>query len=139
MNEEILDSANSWVADHIRRFLDTDGRPRPGINDLLITTRGRKSGKLRRTVLVYATDGERFIVTASNQGADHHPSWYLNLVDAPDVTVQVGTETFAARARTATREERPALWKLMVATMPSYARYEEMTDREIPVVIIEAS
>ncbi|MBC6457716.1 nitroreductase/quinone reductase family protein [Actinomadura sp. HBU206391] len=137
MDEEIHDSPDERVAGHIRRFLDTGGRPRPGMNDLLLTTRGRRTGRLRRTALVYARDGDRYVLAASNAGADAHPAWYLNLVDDPEVIVQIGTETFTASARGATPEERPRLWRLMVTAMPSYRRYQEMTGRDIPVVIIE--
>ncbi|GAA3007112.1 nitroreductase family deazaflavin-dependent oxidoreductase [Streptosporangium longisporum] len=137
MDEEIVDSPNEWVAQHIRRFVETGGQARPGMNDLLLTTRGRKSGKLRRTALIYARDGDRYVLVASNAGADRHPAWYLNLVADPAATVQIGTETFTVTARTATPEEKPRLWRLMVATMPSYERYRETTDRDIPVVIVE--
>ncbi|MEV4640463.1 nitroreductase/quinone reductase family protein [Actinoplanes sp. NPDC049548] len=120
----------------IRRFLETGGEPRPGVNDLLLTTRGRRSGRLRRAALVYVRDGRDFVVVASNAGADRHPAWYLNLVADPDVTVQVGRRTFRATARTATAAEKPPLWERVVAAMPSYQRYQESTAREIPVVII---
>jgi deazaflavin-dependent oxidoreductase (nitroreductase family) len=135
--EDVHDSPNDWVARHIHSFLETGGQARPGMNDLLLTTRGRKSGKLRRTALVYGRDGDRFVLAASNGGASNHPAWYLNLLDDPEVTVQVGTETFAARARTATAEEKPPLWLLMVSIMPSYADYQRQTSRDIPVVIVE--
>ncbi|GIJ47698.1 hypothetical protein Val02_45840 [Virgisporangium aliadipatigenens] len=135
--EEIHDSADERVAAHVRRFLATGGRARPGVPELLLTTRGRRTGKLRRTVLVHAVDGERFILAASNQGKDHHPAWYLNLTTHPEVTVQVGTDVFPARARTATPDERPGLWSLMVAIMPTYRAYEALTVRQIPVVILD--
>ncbi|MDH2426141.1 nitroreductase/quinone reductase family protein [Sphaerisporangium sp. TRM90804] len=137
MDEEIVDSPDAWVAGHIQRFLATGGLPRPGTRDLLLTTRGRRTGRLRRTALAYLPDGHRYVLTASNAGADAHPSWYLNLVDDPRVTVQVGTRTLAAHARTATGEDRTRLWRLTVAAMPSYLRYQEMTARVIPVVIVE--
>jgi len=134
---EVHDSPNAWIADHIRRFEETGGRPRPGMNDLLLTTRGRKSGELRRTALVYARDGDHYILAASNRGAEHHPAWYLNLLADPYVTLQVGTETFTAHARPATATERPHVWRLMVSTMPEYAAYQERITREIPVVLLE--
>lgn len=137
MAEEIFDSPNEWVAQHIRRYLETNGQARPGVNELLLTTRGRKTGKLRRTALVYARDGDRYILAASNAGAERHPIWYLNLVANPSVTVQIGARTCAATARTATAEEKPRLWQLMVAAMPSYQGYQEATSRDIPIVIIE--
>ncbi|GAA0948899.1 nitroreductase family deazaflavin-dependent oxidoreductase [Actinocorallia libanotica] len=134
---EIHDSPNPWVAEHIRRFQETGGRPRPGVNDLLLTTRGRKSGELRRTALVYGLDGDRYVLVASNRGADRHPAWYLNLLADPFATVQVGTETFTVRACPAAAAERPRLWRLMVSVMPEYAAYQEQTTREIPVVRLE--
>lgn len=137
MAEEVIDSPNQWVAGHIRRFLATNGHPRPGTNDLLLTTRGRRSGRLRRTALVYAQDGDRYVLAASNAGADRHPAWYLNLVADPRVMVQAGAETFTATARTATAEEKPRLWQLMVAAMPTYQDYQKRTRRDIPIVIIE--
>jgi deazaflavin-dependent oxidoreductase (nitroreductase family) len=137
MGEEVFDSPSPWVAEHIRRFLQTGGSPRPGLHDLLLTTRGRRSGRLRRTVLVYAQDGDRYVVAASNAGADRHPAWYLNLVADPAVTVQIGARATPARARTATAEERPRLWRLMIAAAPSYQDYENTTARDIPVVIID--
>ncbi|WP_329082074.1 MULTISPECIES: nitroreductase/quinone reductase family protein [unclassified Streptosporangium] len=137
MEEEVVDSPNEWVARHIRRFVETGGQARPGMNDLLLTTRGRRSGRLRRTALIYARDGDRYVLAASNSGADRHPAWYLNLVDTPDAMVQVGAETFAVNTRTATAAEKPRLWRLMVATMPSYQRYRQTTERDIPLVIVE--
>ncbi|GAA1037030.1 nitroreductase family deazaflavin-dependent oxidoreductase [Virgisporangium ochraceum] len=136
MTDDVVDSPNAFVADHIRRFEATCGHPRPGVNDLLLTTRGRRTGTLRRTALMYARDGDRYVVVASNAGADRHPAWYLNLVADPRVTVRVGDRTFAATARTGGPEERQRLWDLMVATMPSYDGYREATSREIPVVVL---
>ncbi|MGW3389412.1 nitroreductase family deazaflavin-dependent oxidoreductase [Streptomyces cinereoruber] len=135
--EEITDSPNEWVAEHIRQYLATGGRARPGMNDLLLTTRGRRSGTLRRTALLHVRDGERYVLAASNAGADRHPAWYLNLTANPDVTIQIGRETFPATARTAAPEEKPRLWELIVAAVPSYRDYQEATDREIPVVIVD--
>ncbi|MEU7928948.1 nitroreductase family deazaflavin-dependent oxidoreductase [Micromonospora sp. NPDC049801] len=134
---EVHDSPNTWVAEHIRRFEETGGRPRPGVRDLLLTTRGRRTGELRRTALVYERDGDGYVLAASNRGAEHHPAWYLNLLADPYVTVQVGTETFTARARTATTRERPRLWRLMVSARSEYATYQQGITREIPVVVLE--
>jgi len=135
--EDVTDSPDPFVAEHIRRFTETGGQARPGMSDLLLTTRGRRSGKLRRTALVYARDGERYIVAASNRGADMHPAWYLNLLGTPQVTVQAGPDAFAAAARPADPAEKPRLWQLMVATVPIYQEYQDGTARDIPVVIIE--
>ncbi|MGS2615221.1 nitroreductase family deazaflavin-dependent oxidoreductase [Micromonospora sp. LZ34] len=140
MAETIEDSPVGWVASHVRRYLATDGADGGkyhGYDALLLTTRGRRSGTLRRTALIYGRDGDRYLLVASNGGAQRHPNWYLNLCADPEVRVQVGAETFAARARTATGEERPRLWRLMTEVFPTYARYQQQTDREIPVVVIE--
>lgn len=139
--EEPLDSANDWVAEHTRRYVETDGADghiwRDGVPTLVLTTRGRKTGQLRRNALIYGTDGDDHVVVASRGGADHDPAWYLNLVDEPTVHVQVGAEKFTARARTATEHEKPRLWTKMAALWPDYDSYQARTSRPIPVVILE--
>ncbi|MFC4145724.1 nitroreductase family deazaflavin-dependent oxidoreductase [Micromonospora mangrovi] len=140
-NEQVLDSPEGWVADHIRRYVETDGAEghewRPGVFTLLLTTRGRRSGKLRRTALIYGRDGDAYLVVASQGGAPEHPAWYLNLLAEPEVQVQVGAETFTARARTAGPDEKPRMWRTMTATWPAYDEYQAKTDREIPVVVLD--
>jgi deazaflavin-dependent oxidoreductase (nitroreductase family) len=138
--EAILDNPTGWVARHIRSYVETGGKKGHrwnGLPTLLLTTRGRKSGKLRRTALIYGQDGDRYLLVASNGGAPNHPAWYLNLVEHPQVEVQVGPDTFAARARTATARQKPKLWRLMAAIFPQYERYQAKTSRDIPVVIVE--
>jgi deazaflavin-dependent oxidoreductase (nitroreductase family) len=138
--EEVVDSPRGWVAKHIRRYVDTEGASGHrwnGMSTLLLTTRGRNSGKWRRTALIYGQDGDRYLVVASNGGARKHPSWYLNLVDDPEVEVQVGADKFAARARTATPNEKPRLWQLMASILPQYNSYQQRAGREIPLVILE--
>ncbi len=138
--EEIVDSPTGWVARHVRRYVETDGRSGHkwnGRQTLLLTTRGRKSGKLRRTALIYGQDGDRYLLVASNGGARNHPFWYLNLTAQPEVQVQVGADKFTARARTAGAAEKPRLWRLMAAIWPDYDRYQKRTSRDIPVVIVE--
>jgi deazaflavin-dependent oxidoreductase (nitroreductase family) len=92
---------------------------------------------LRRTAVFCGRDGDRYVVVASVGGAAHHPAWYLNLVANPEVDVQVGPERFKARARTATPEEKPALWRMMTAMYPAYDEYQAATTRVIPVVVLE--
>jgi deazaflavin-dependent oxidoreductase (nitroreductase family) len=138
--EEVFDSPKGWVARHIHRYVQTEGRKGHqwrGVHTLLLTTRGRKTEKLRRTALIYGRDCDRYLVVASNGGAKRHPSWYLNLADNPEVEVQVGAETFAARALTASPEERSELWRAMASIWPEYNRYQAKTERDIPVVILE--
>ena len=139
-DEEILDSPTGWVARHIRTYVESggaQGQQYYGHAALLLTTRGRKSGKLHRTPLYYGRDAERYVLVASNGGAAHHPLWYLNLLEEPQVTVQVGTDRFTGRARPATAAEKPALWQLMVGIFPQYAAYQTKARRDIPVVIVE--
>jgi deazaflavin-dependent oxidoreductase (nitroreductase family) len=137
---EIVDSPTGWVAKHIKSYVESDGavgHSFHGYEALLLTTRGRRSGKLRRTALYYGKDGDRLVLVASNGGAQEHPQWYRNLAADPEVTVQVGPEVFGATARTAGGAEREALWEMMVGVFPRYAQYRQNTDREIPVVVLE--
>jgi len=138
--EQVFDSPVGWVAQHIGEYIESDGRKGHrwmGVDTLLLTTRGRKSGKLRRTALIYGRDGDRYVVVASKGGVPKHPVWYLNLAANPEVQAQVGADRFSARARTATAEEKPRLWRLMTSIWPDYDRYQERTKREIPVVVLE--
>jgi deazaflavin-dependent oxidoreductase (nitroreductase family) len=140
--EKVFDSPTGWVAQHIRRYVESEGRKGhrwSGVNTLLLTTRGRRSGKLRRTALIYGQDRDRYVVVASKGGSSKHPMWYLNLVSQPEVQLQVGPEVFSARANTATNGEKQRLWKLMTSIWPEYDRYQSRTSRDIPVVILERS
>ena len=140
VEQETLDSPLGWVAEHTRKYVETngeDGHIWNGVPTLALTTTGRRSGKLHRTMLIYGQDGDRYIVVASNGGAHEHPQWYRNLQANPEVQVQVGAERFPARARTATGDERSRLWKLMAEIWPAYNQYQTKTSREIPVVILE--
>ncbi|MPZ23394.1 MAG: nitroreductase family deazaflavin-dependent oxidoreductase [Dehalococcoidia bacterium] len=138
--EEILDSPTEWVAQHIRNYVETDGKEGHrwrGVDTLLLTTRGRRSGKLRRTALIYGRDGDRYVVVGSQGGAPQHPAWYLNLSENSEADVQVGADRFKARARTASPEEKRSLWQVMTAIWPDYDNYQEKTPRQIPVVVLE--
>lgn len=106
---------------------------------LLLTTTGRKSGKQRTTPLLYAKDGEQYVIIASVGGAPRHPAWYLNLVHNPDATIQIGTRRIAVNAKTATPEERTRLWAVVTEMYPGYDRYQAKTTREIPVVVLTPS
>ncbi|HEY6627876.1 MAG TPA: nitroreductase family deazaflavin-dependent oxidoreductase [Acidimicrobiia bacterium] len=139
--EEVFDSPSGWVSKHIDEYVETDGQKgyewRNGAPTLLLTTRGRKTGKLRRTALIFGVDGDRYVLVASVGGAAKNPAWYLNLVANPDVELQVKAEKVKGRARTASAEEKPRLWQLMAAIWPDYDSYQTKTEREIPVVIVE--
>lgn len=140
MSEPIHDSPTEWVAKHIEDYVRTggaEGHIRMGVTNLLLTTRGRVTGKLHRTALIYGKDGDKYIIVASMGGSPKNPQWYLNLLANPEVELQVADEVFAARARTATPEEKPRLWEMMAKMFPNYNEYQAKTERDIPVVILE--
>ena len=112
------------------------GGPYEGAPLLLLTTTGAKSGERRINPVAYHTDGERLVIIASKSGAPTHPDWYYNIVAHPDVTVEVGTETFAARATVVDGAERDELYAKRVAMMPNFAEYQAKTTRTIPVVVL---
>lgn len=129
-----------WIAEHTKRYLESngeDGHIWNGVPTLLLTTIGRRSGEPLLLPLIYGTDGGRYLLVASKGGAPEHPHWYKNLVANPEVAVQVGADKFAARARTASEDEKPPLWETMAKLWPAYNEYQAKTERPIPVVIIE--
>jgi len=127
--------------EHVERYRETGGEHghdwKKGTTTLLLTTTGRKSGEERTTPLIYQPHGDDYLVVASKGGAPSPPAWYLNLEQDPNVEVQVRDDVFPARARTATPEEKPELWRIMTATWPAYDDYQRKTDRDIPVVVLE--
>jgi deazaflavin-dependent oxidoreductase (nitroreductase family) len=140
VSEEVFDNPTDWVATHIRRYVESDGANGSrfyGHDALLLTTRGRRSEKLRRTALYYGRDGGRYVLVASDGGKPTDPGWYHNLVANPAVVVQVRDETFGAVAGPADPDERPRLWELMVGVFPTYAAFERKARRELPVVVVE--
>jgi deazaflavin-dependent oxidoreductase (nitroreductase family) len=129
-----------WIVDHMRKYVETNGKQGHiwnGVPTLLLTTTGRRSGKSLMLPLIYGKDGDRYLIVASKGGAPEHPAWYVNLHAAPNVQVQVGADKFAAKARTATKAERPDLWNVMTKTWPAYDDYQAKTTREIPLVVLE--
>lgn len=108
-----------------------------GVPVIILTTRGRKSGALRKVPLMRVNHGEQYAVIASLGGAPEHPVWYLNLLADPVVTLQDQAEKRKYRAHTASGEERDEWWARAVAVWPDYAEYQTRTDREIPVVVLD--
>ena len=104
---------------------------------LLLTTVGAKSDLERTTPLGYGKDDDRFVVVAANAGAPKHPDWFLNLVAQPDVIVEVGSERFAARARTAEGAEREDLIARQAEIVPWLPAQQEKTSRAIPIMVLE--
>lgn len=103
---------------------------------LLLDHVGRTSGKAYTTPLLYLVDGADLVVVASSGGMAKDPQWYRNLLAHPDTTVQVRAERRAVRARTASPEERAALWPRLVDLYADYESYQSWTDRVIPVVVL---
>lgn len=138
--DEVVDSPSPWVADHIREYTESGGEQGHewrGVPTLLLTVRGRKSGVWRRTALIYGRDGDNYVIVASKGGDPKHPLWYLNLLDSPEVGVQVGPDKLTARARVAEGDERARLWERMAQIWPDYNAYQTRTDRQIPIVVLE--
>jgi deazaflavin-dependent oxidoreductase (nitroreductase family) len=129
--------------EHVQRYEATDGEEghewKGGTTTLILATKGRKSGETRKTPLIYTEHDGDYLVVASKGGSDEPPAWYLNLDADPAVGVQVKGDRFKARARTASPDEKPELWKQMAEAWPDYEKYQESTDREIPVVVLERS
>jgi deazaflavin-dependent oxidoreductase (nitroreductase family) len=103
---------------------------------LLLTTTGVKSGQPRTAPLIYTTDGDRLVIIASKGGAPTHPDWYHNIAANPNVTVEVGTETFPARAEIAAEPERTRLFNRVMEIWPPLRQYEQNTERTMPVIIL---
>ncbi len=103
----------------------------------LMEHRGRRTGRLRTTPLVYLRDADRVVVVASQAGRPNHPLWYRNIEADPLVTVQIRGDRRPMLARTAGPEERAVLWPRLVDLYSDYASYQSWTDRQIPVVVLE--
>jgi proline iminopeptidase len=127
--------------EHVKRYRETDGEEghlwQEGSTILLLTTKGRKTGKETTTPLIYDLDGDNPVVVASKGGAPEHPGWYLNLAKDPEVEVQIKGDRFRARARTTEGEERERLWRKLNEMWPPYDEYQTKTTRQIPVVVLE--
>ena len=104
---------------------------------LLLTTTGRKSGKVRTQPLLYTREGDAYAVIASKGGAPKHPLWYLNLQANPLAEITLGSETHKVRARDADGDERERLWRALAAQYSGYDKYAQKTTRRIPVVVLD--
>ncbi len=138
-NEESLDynAFNRQLIEEYRANGGEVGGMFAGAPLLLLTTTGARSGQPRVAPLAYTTDNIRWVVIASKGGAPTNPDWFHNLRANPEVSVEVGTETFAARATFPEGAERQRLFDQMAAQMPNFAEYQRNTTRQIPVVVLE--
>ena len=107
-----------------------------GVPLLLLHHTGARSGASRTNPLAYLEDAGRYVVFASKGGAPEHPAWYFNLKASPEVTIEVGEQTLAARAREASGEERERLYGTQAERMPQFAEYAQRTTRTIPVIVL---
>jgi deazaflavin-dependent oxidoreductase (nitroreductase family) len=126
--------------EHVKRYVETDGAEGhdwQGASVLILTTTGRRSGEPRHTPLIYGRHGDDYLIVGSRGGYDKPPAWYLNLEANPEVQIQVKDERMRACARTATAEEKAELWPIMTAEWPAYDDYQQRTERDIPVVVLE--
>ena len=124
---------------HATVFRATRGRigRRLVANDmLLLTTRGRRSGRLHTVPLLYLRDGDDVVVVASWGGRDYHPDWYLNLLAHPDASINLDGSERAVIARPAAPEERAIWWHRAAHAFPGYREYQGRTTREIPIVFL---
>ena len=133
-------SPEGWVREQTEKILETGTTEGVQVFDrpiVLVTIRGVKSGKLRYTPLMRVEHDGRYALVASKGGAPEHPTWYHNLVAHPHVELQDGTVKKEYDARQVEGDERAQWWKRSVAAYPPYAEYQEKTDRQIPVFVLE--
>ncbi len=128
---------NTQIIEEFRANAGKVGGPFEDVDLLLLTTTGAKTGKERVSPLAYRRDGDAVAVFGSYAGRDQHPQWFHNVRANPEVTVEIGTEKYAAQARVAEGAERKRIWNEQKAAVPQFADYETRTTREIPVVVIE--
>lgn len=113
--------------------------PLAGAPGILLTITGAKTGRHYLTPLLYTRDGDRYVVAASKGGAPEHPDWYHNLTTNPEVTAEVDGETFAARATEVHGDERDRLYAAHAEQLPAFRKYQDRTERRIPVFVVERS
>ena len=136
-------SPSEWVRDQVEQFEASNGaeanilRGHPEWPIVVITSRGAKSGKLRKNPVMRVEHDGAYAAIASKGGAPEHPVWYHNFLAHPEVDLQDGPEKHTYRARVAEGEERAEWWERSVAQFAPYAEYEAKTDREIPVFVLE--
>ena len=145
----IREARKDWVTEHREMYLRSGGveghimdiTPVGGhafTTHCLIKSKGRKSGKIFITPLIYGDIGGEVVIVASKGGADVHPEWYLNFREVKEVEFQIATQAYRAAWREPQGAEREKIWTFMVDVFPSYANYQASTAREIPLVMMKA-
>ncbi|HEX9548328.1 MAG TPA: nitroreductase family deazaflavin-dependent oxidoreductase [Acidimicrobiales bacterium] len=138
---EYAPSPSRWVRDQVETYERTGGREantllETGLPVIVVTMRGARSGKVRKTALMRVEHDGDYALVASKGGSPDNPRWYYNLIAHPDdVTVQDGAAPFDAQVRLVSGDERKIWWERAVAAYPPYAEYQVRTDREIPVFV----
>ncbi|MFZ0171649.1 MAG: nitroreductase family deazaflavin-dependent oxidoreductase [Acidimicrobiales bacterium] len=141
LSGEYEPSPAAWVREQVEEYERSGGERANTLRDtglpvIVVTTRGRHSGKLRKSPLMRVEHGGEYALVASKGGAPSHPVWYHNLVADPlAVTIQDGPEPFDAQVRELSGAERDLWWQRAVAAYPPYAEYQLNTDRQIPVLL----
>jgi|TARA_Y100000031_G_scaffold116190_1_gene128720 deazaflavin-dependent oxidoreductase (nitroreductase family) len=141
---EYLPSPWSWVAEQVELYEGSGGTDGfilrdTGLPVIIVTNRGWKTGAIRKTPLMRAVDGTSYILVASQGGAPKNPSWYRNLKAEPNVEIRDKTKVCSMRVREVEDSaERKRLWDIAVEAYPPYQKYQDKTDRVIPVFIAEA-
>jgi deazaflavin-dependent oxidoreductase (nitroreductase family) len=133
-------SPSQWVRDQVAAYESsggTEGTTMRGLPVVILTTRGARSGKVRKTPLMRVEHDGRYAVVASAAGAPQHPVWYHNVVADPHVELQDGAVRRDMVAREVTGAEKTEWWDRAVAAFPDYADYQVRTDRQIPVIVLE--
>ena len=141
LDGEYEPSPSKWVRDQVAAYEASGGRRANTLTDtglpiVIVTTRGNKSGKIRKTPLMRVEHDGDYALVASKGGAPEHPVWYYNLMADPEsVAIQDGPEPFAVAVRELDGDERALWWERAVAAYPPYAEYQERTTRTIPVFL----
>ncbi|GEP37506.1 nitroreductase [Nocardioides psychrotolerans] len=133
-------SPSDWVREQVEKYEATGGREGNTILDrpiVVITSRGARSGKLRKNPVMRVEHEGAYAAIASKGGAPEHPEWFHNFSAYPEVDLQDGPDPHTYAARVIEGEERASWWTRAVAAYPPYADYQEKTDREIPVFVLE--
>ena len=142
LNGEYEPSPAKWVRDQVQEYEGSGGTSGTTMRDMpviIVTTRGTKSGKLRKVPLMRVEHDGEYAAVASMGGAAKNPVWYFNLVADPQVEVRDGTVVQTMTAREVTGEEKAIWWKRCVAAFPDYADYQARTERSIPVFVLTAT